>query len=72
MSMEVSTDLHTEELKERFVFEDSTDRHAKWLELCSGGVQSIYYSAKNPLTCPLPHPLVSYPPSLGRVSLWHS
>ena len=35
MSVEVLTDFHTEESKEGFVFEDSTDRHIKQLELCS-------------------------------------
>ena len=44
--MEVSTDLHTEELMKGFVLEDSADRHVKQLELCSGGIWSIHCYAK--------------------------
>ena len=38
---EVSTGLHIEELQKGVVLQDSMDKHAKRLELGSGGIQSI-------------------------------
>ena len=70
-TMEVSTSLHVEESREGVVLEDSTDKHAKQLELDSEGVQSIYCNAKNPPVHPCLHPPTSYLSPLGRVHLKH-
>ena len=70
MAVEVSTSLHVEELQEEFILSDSMDRHAKWLELGSGGVRSIHCDTKNPLVHPPLHPL-SYLLPQGRVRLRH-
>ena len=56
-SAEVSTGFYVEELQEEFRLTDSMDRHAKQLELGSGGIWSIYCNAKNPLVHPPLHPL---------------
>ena len=58
MAVEVSTGLHIEEPREGAVLKDSTDKHAKRLELGNGGV---YCSAKNPLACSPLYSLTSYP-----------
>ena len=65
-SIEVSTGLHAEESTTGVIFGDSIERHAKQLDLSSGGIWSIYYGAKNPLTYSLPQPLTPYPLSLER------
>ena len=71
MAVEVLTSLHVGESREGVVLEDSTDKHAKQLELGSGGIWSIHCNAKNPLTClPLPPPM-SYSSPQGRVYLQH-
>ena len=67
---EVSTSLHVEELQEEFILSDSIDRHAKQLELGSGGIWSIYCNTKNPLVHPPLYPL-SCLLSQGRVRLRH-
>ena len=64
---EVSTSFHVEESREGTVLKDSMDKHAKQLELGSGGVQSIYCNTKNPPARPPLHPLESYPSPQGKV-----
>ena len=54
ISGEVITGLHTKESEYKVVFDDSMGRHAKWLELSSGGIWSIHCSIKNPPEHPLP------------------
>ena len=60
MTAEVSTGLHVEESREGTVLKDSMDKHAKQLELGSGGIWSIHCNAKNPLAHPPLHPPESY------------
>ena len=71
MAAEVSTGLHIEESREGVVLRDSTNKHAKRLELGSGGVWSIYCNTKNPLAHPPLHPPMSYPSPQGKVHLQH-
>ena len=68
---EVSTSLHIEELQEGVVLQDSTDKHAKQLELGSGGIQSIHCYTENPPAHPPLHPLMSYPSPQGKVHPQH-
>ena len=70
-AVEVSTGLHVGESREGVVLEDFTDKHAKQLELGSGGVWSIHCGAKNPPAHPPLPPLMSYPSPQGRVCLQH-
>ena len=69
IAMEVSTDFYIGESREGVVLENSTDRHIKWLELGSGGVQSIHCSIKNPLAHPVPCTPMPYLLSSERVHL---
>ena len=66
-SAEVSTGWHVEELQKGVVLQGSTDRHAKQLELGSGGVQSIHCDTKNPPVCPPHYPPMSSPSPWGKV-----
>ena len=71
MAAEVSTGLHVEESREGVILRDSMDKHAKQLELGSGGIQSIHCYTENPPAHPPLHPLMSYPSPQGKVHPQH-